>query len=86
MSKSKGNKNNKNDKHKFNKNIKSSNQSDYIKKKQYNETVVLSEKDFYPPPDTRCYKSGIDDIRGGDTFKDYAEYFWQEYYDELFDD
>lgn len=50
------------------------------------DTVILSEKDFYPPPDTRCYKSGIDDIRGGDTFKDYAEYFWQEYCDELFDD
>ena len=45
----------------------------------------LSEKDFYPPEDTRYYCSGITSIDGGDNFADYAEYFFSEYEDEMFD-
>ena len=45
----------------------------------------LSEEDFYPPEDTRCYRSGINDILGGDNFEDYAKDFFHEYEDELFD-
>ena len=45
----------------------------------------LTEKDFYPPEDTRCYQSGVDDINGGDNFADYAKDFFDEYENELFD-
>lgn len=45
----------------------------------------LSEKDFYPPEDTRCYQSGIEDIEGGDNFADYAKSFFNLYENELFD-
>lgn len=38
---------------------------------------VLSEKDFYPPQDNRCWGSGIDDISGGDNFTEYAESFFK---------
>lgn len=46
----------------------------------------LTEQDFYPPQDDRVYTSGIDDIEGGDNFAEYAEYFWEEYGYELYDD
>jgi hypothetical protein len=46
----------------------------------------LTEKDFYPPEDTRIYCSGIEDINGGDNFDDYIQSFYEEYADELFDD
>ena len=46
----------------------------------------LTEQDFYPPLDDRVYTSGIDDIEGGDNFAEYAEYFWEEYGHELYDD
>ena len=52
------------------------------KKKDYYE---LSEKDFYPPEDKRYYCSGVKDIFGGDNFADYAEYFFDTYGEELFD-
>ena len=45
----------------------------------------LSEKDFYPPEDKRVFRSGVNDIAGGDNFEDYAEYFYNNYADELFD-
>ena len=45
----------------------------------------LSEKDFYPPEDTRYYRSGVLDISGGDNFADYAEYFFDTYGKEIFD-
>lgn len=45
----------------------------------------LSEKDFYPPEDTRYYCSGVEDIDGGDNFADYAEYFFDTYGEEIFD-
>ena len=38
---------------------------------------VLSEKDFYPPQDNRCWQSGVDDISGGDNFAEYAESFFK---------
>lgn len=46
----------------------------------------LTEQSFYPPEDTRVYTSGIDDIKGGDTFAEYAEYFWETYGHEIYDD
>lgn len=45
----------------------------------------LSEKDFYPPEDTRYYQSGVEDIYGGDNFADFAEYFFDTYEEEIFD-
>ena len=40
---------------------------------------VLSEKDFYPPKDKRCLRSGVRDIKGGDNFAEYAEYYFDTY-------
>ena len=45
----------------------------------------LTEKDFYPPEDTRFYQSGVEDIEDGDNFADYAKSFFNLYEDELFD-
>ena len=45
----------------------------------------LTEKDFYPPEDTRKYESLVEDIDGGDNFEDYAEWFYDNYEDEIFD-
>lgn len=45
----------------------------------------LTEKDFYPPEDTRLYQSGIDDIYDGDNFAEYVESFWDMYEDEIYD-
>lgn len=45
----------------------------------------LTEKDFYPPKDTRLYCSGIEDINGGDNFSDYAKFFYDNYGKEIFD-
>lgn len=46
----------------------------------------LDSQSFYPPLDNRVYTSGIDDIEGGDNFAEYAEYFWEEYGHDLYDD
>lgn len=40
---------------------------------------ILSEKDFYPPEDKRYLKSGVEDIKGGDSFADYVEYYFDSY-------
>lgn len=40
---------------------------------------------FCPIEDDRTYVSGVDDVRGGDSFFDYADYFFDEYEYELFD-
>lgn len=45
----------------------------------------LTEKDFYPPEDTRVYQSGVEDIVDGDNFADYAKSFYEEYENEIFD-
>lgn len=45
----------------------------------------LTERDFYPPKDFRIIHSGIEDIVDGDNFADYAEYFYENYEDEIFD-
>ena len=55
------------------------------KKQKLNSHYELTEKDFYPPEDTRYYQSGVADIDGGDNFADYAKSFFDEYEDELFD-
>ena len=46
----------------------------------------LTEEDFYPPPDRRYLKSGVEDIRAGDSFGEYATYFFDEYGEEMFDE
>lgn len=46
------------------------------------DSLLLSEEDFYPPEDDRFLISGIDDIRGGDNFADYTEYYFKVYYEE----
>ena len=50
------------------------------------ENLDLTERDFYPPKDTRVIKSGVSDIYGGDRFEDYVEEFYEEYESELFDE
>ena len=55
-------------------------------KKHDADYYELSEKDFYPPEDTRYYKSDVEDIEGGDNFADYAEYFFNTYGKEIFDE
>ena len=52
------------------------------KNKQVELNPILSEKDFYPPQDNRCWRSGVDDIKGGDNFAEYAEEFYRQYEDE----
>ena len=54
----------------------------YLKDNQYK----LTEKDFYPPEDTRVYHSGVANIKGGDNFAEYANWFYDNYGDEIFDD
>lgn len=49
-------------------------------------SVVLSEKDFYPPPDKRYIRSGISDVSGGESFADYTKEFFSRYYDDMYDD
>ena len=53
-------------------------------KKQDSNYYELSEKDFYPPEDTRYYHSNVENINGGDNFADYAEYFFETYGKEIF--
>lgn len=48
--------------------------------------MEFESSDFYPPEDTRFYVSGVEDIEGGDNFYDYAEYFWDTYGHELYDE
>jgi hypothetical protein len=38
---------------------------------------ILDEQDFYPPADNRTWKSSVRDVRGGDNFADYCEYFFE---------
>ena len=47
---------------------------------------LLTEEDFYPPTDRRYLKSGVEDIRAGDSFEEYITYFFQEYGEEMFDE
>lgn len=51
----------------------------------FKHSLVLSEKDFYPPEDTRYLTSGVYDIQGGDNFADYVECYF-DYYDYYNDD
>lgn len=37
----------------------------------------LTEEDFYPPSDNRVWKSGVEDIDGGDNFAEYCEYIFE---------
>lgn len=41
------------------------------------EDYVLTEQDFYPPSDDRCWKSNIKDVIGGDSFVDFCEEFFE---------
>lgn len=45
-------------------------------------SLILTEKDFYPPEDNRCLTSGVDDIRSGDNFAEYTEYYFRTYIEE----
>jgi len=49
------------------------------------DNYELTEKDFYPPEDTRIYQSGVEDIIDGDNFADYVKAFYEDYEDEIFD-
>ena len=47
--------------------------------RKYNHSgyYLLTEQDFYPPSDDRCWKSNVRDISGGDNFADYCEHFFK---------
>ena len=42
-----------------------------------NDDDYFKESYFYPPLDDRVWKSGIEDIEGGDNFADYCEKFFK---------
>ena len=46
----------------------------------------LSDKDFYPPSDNRCYMSNISGVHDDSEWFEYCEWFWEEYGHELYDD
>lgn len=51
---------------------------DILDKQYYNnlsqqDDYCLSEIDFYPPSDSRCLESYVEDIDNGDNFADYCE-------------
>lgn len=45
----------------------------------------MTEKDSYRIEDDRTFESGVEDIDGGDTFLDYAKWFFDNYEEDLFD-
>lgn len=47
---------------------------DLLHEQPYN---YLTEEDFYPPYDSRCLKSYVEDINGGDNFADYCGYIFK---------
>ena len=49
------------------------------------EGHIITEKDFYPPEDTRVYTSLVEDVDGGDNFNDYVKWFFKNYEKEIFD-
>jgi hypothetical protein len=53
--------------------------------KGLDDEYEITEKDFYPPEDTRLYNSYIEDIYDGDNFDDYIKWFYECYGDEIFD-
>lgn len=64
-----------------------------MKNKNYNkkyydlQNYELNENDFYPPQDTRIFKSGVKDIIHGDSFDNYLDYFLEMCYEEgIFED
>lgn len=55
--------------------------NDSQNKKRTNNIVVLSEKDFLPPPDTRTFGSELGGFKGGSDFRSHAK----DYFDYLED-
>ena len=55
--------------------------NDNQNKKRTNNIVVLSEKDFLPPPDTRTFNSELGGFKGGFDFRNHAK----DYFDYLED-
>jgi len=55
--------------------------NDNQNKKRTNDIVVLSEKDFLPPPDTRTFSSELGGFKGGSNFRSHAK----DYFDYLED-
>ena len=53
--------------------------------REYYLSLNMNEKDFYHCSDSRSFKSMVFDIPNGDNYYDYAEYFYNEYGDSLFD-
>ena len=41
------------------------------------DVTELTEQDFYPPSDDRCWKSNVRDIADGDNFADFCEDFFE---------
>ena len=55
--------------------------NDNQNKKRTNDIVVLSEKDFLPPPDTRTFSSELGGFKDGSNFRSHAK----DYFDYLED-
>lgn len=53
------------------------------KKLKYKQDNILTEEDFYPPPDDRVRVSYIYDIDEEHTYQDYLSYFYELYDDEF---
>jgi hypothetical protein len=50
--------------------------------KEITYNIELVEEDFYPAHDNRTLQSYIRDVRGGDSFEEYAEYIFDLYEEE----
>lgn len=53
--------------------------------KNRQQTQVLSERDFYPPPDDRCFSSGLGGFKGGSNFRSHAKDYYN-YLEQFYDD
>lgn len=56
-----------------------------MKKKINNQkTIILSERDFYPPPDHRYLKSNVSDIWEGNSYQEWCR-MYNQYTNENYD-
>ena len=54
------------------------------KKISNQKTIILSERDFYPPPDHRYLKSNVSDIWEGNSYQEWCR-MYNQYTNENYD-